>query len=346
MTQVARRAGVACSTVSKALRNNSRIPEKTRIRICKIADEMGYKPNPIVANLMAQLRHVRKSETYETVAWVSAFPEPDGWTRSMSYREYYEGARDRAIELGYKLEKFWLGDVDWKGGRLSTVLRSRSIRGVLFAPFPKITERIDLEWDNFAVVTFGYSLRKPLCHRVTNDQFRAMLCLLKRMDEGGFRRIGLVLEAMGNYRTGSNFTSGMITYQLHVPPENRIPILYTDRVTIQQFKDWYNQYKPDILVGQKWLIPPFLTHHNVRVPEDVSVAYLVEDGNGGSAGIHQRSRWVGAAAMELVVEQLYENRLGIPACQKTILIEGEYRDGASVRFPASNSPSIDWNLLL
>lgn len=347
MTQVAQRAGVACSTVSKAFHNNQRIPEQTRIRIRKIAEEMGYTPNPVVSNLMAQLRHIRRRKTFETIAWITAFPERDIWESALSYREYYEGARNRALELGFNLEKFWFGDADWKGKRLSTILRTRSIRGVLIAPVPEVTLRIDLEWDDFAVATFGYSLREPLCHRVTNHQFHSMLRLLRRLDEGGFRRIGLVFNPMGNYRTGSNFTAGMITYQLHIPPENRIPFLYTSELTSQQFNDWYIQHKPEVLIAHRQVISPHLAANNIRTPEDVSVAYLVvgrEDKE--SAGIFQRSQYIGVAAVELIAEQLYENRLGIPACQKTILVEGEYKEGASVRFPGSNRPSIDWNLLI
>ena len=42
---VARRAGVSQSTVSRALRDDPRVVEKTRLRIRALAKEMGYVPH-------------------------------------------------------------------------------------------------------------------------------------------------------------------------------------------------------------------------------------------------------------------------------------------------------------
>lgn len=48
---IAERAGVSVSTTSRALNDNPRISEKTRQRIKKIADEVGYQPNYNARNL-------------------------------------------------------------------------------------------------------------------------------------------------------------------------------------------------------------------------------------------------------------------------------------------------------
>ena len=56
LKQIADKARVSPSTVSFALRDtqpgNVSIPEKTRRRICRIAKEMGYRPNRIAASLV------------------------------------------------------------------------------------------------------------------------------------------------------------------------------------------------------------------------------------------------------------------------------------------------------
>jgi LacI family repressor for deo operon, udp, cdd, tsx, nupC, and nupG len=51
MVDVARRAGVATSTVSRALANPERVNEKTRARINAAAHELGYTPNAAARNL-------------------------------------------------------------------------------------------------------------------------------------------------------------------------------------------------------------------------------------------------------------------------------------------------------
>lgn len=48
---IAQQAGVSTSTASRALNDNPRISEKTRIRVKKIASELGYRPNFSARNL-------------------------------------------------------------------------------------------------------------------------------------------------------------------------------------------------------------------------------------------------------------------------------------------------------
>jgi DNA-binding LacI/PurR family transcriptional regulator len=51
MREVARRAGVHCTTVSRALLRDPTIPADTRDRIRRLADAMGYAPDPLVSAL-------------------------------------------------------------------------------------------------------------------------------------------------------------------------------------------------------------------------------------------------------------------------------------------------------
>ena len=59
MADVAKAAGVSKNTVSLALRGSPRVSEETRKRIAGLATSMGYRLNPTVAHLMAQLRQTR-----------------------------------------------------------------------------------------------------------------------------------------------------------------------------------------------------------------------------------------------------------------------------------------------
>lgn len=51
---VAKAAGVSPSTVSRALQNNPRISEAARSRIRQIAEDMGFRPNPIARSLVSR----------------------------------------------------------------------------------------------------------------------------------------------------------------------------------------------------------------------------------------------------------------------------------------------------
>lgn len=59
MEDVARAAGVHQTTVSRALRNDRRLPEQTRQRIRKLAERLGYRPHPLLTALGVNLRRGR-----------------------------------------------------------------------------------------------------------------------------------------------------------------------------------------------------------------------------------------------------------------------------------------------
>ena len=58
MADVAARAGVAESTVSRALADNPLVAEATRLRIQKLAAELGYSINPVAQSLRSQKTRV------------------------------------------------------------------------------------------------------------------------------------------------------------------------------------------------------------------------------------------------------------------------------------------------
>ncbi len=47
---IAEKAGVSFSTVSKALRNSPLVQEKTKLKVLRIAEELGYEPNIAARN--------------------------------------------------------------------------------------------------------------------------------------------------------------------------------------------------------------------------------------------------------------------------------------------------------
>ena len=58
MNDIAKKLNVSLVTVSKALRNHPDISEKTKERIKKYADELGYTPNYIARNLAAKRSNI------------------------------------------------------------------------------------------------------------------------------------------------------------------------------------------------------------------------------------------------------------------------------------------------
>lgn len=73
---------------------------------------------------------------------------------------------ERAKELGYLLEPFWLRAPGMAGRRAATVLQARGIESVIVAPLPDGAHTLDFGWESFAVTAVGHSLEKPELHHV------------------------------------------------------------------------------------------------------------------------------------------------------------------------------------
>ncbi|MDR1283349.1 MAG: LacI family transcriptional regulator [Opitutaceae bacterium] len=347
LQSIAKAAGVARSTVSKALRNDPTIPPETCRRIQEKAQKLGYKPSPAISALMSQLRRNRHRKHFEPVAFVTAFSTADKWKSMIQFKAYFDGATQRCVELGFRLEEFWLGGVNWQGARLSTILQTRAIRGVLLAPASTSSTRLDMDWAQFSVVAFGYGFKHLPCHRVTNDQYRTLLRLLSRLDHLGYRRIGLVYPRSWDQKIINYLFAATSVYQSYLQPALHVPPLMAEHQNPRDLVGWVRQHRPDAVVVSHANVLEWLKEAGIRVPGDLGVAFFsgrdIRAEN--LAGMDQNPRHIGMTAIELVAEQLYENRTGIPAFQKVVLVEGEWNDGWTVR-DQKTGPSLDWSRLL
>ena len=100
MQQIADVVGCSRMAVSLALRNSPKISPATIARIRKVAEELGYRPNPMVSALMTQLRHGRTVKRPTTIAYVTAYPTEDGWRQPGLFTEFHTGAKKRAEAQG------------------------------------------------------------------------------------------------------------------------------------------------------------------------------------------------------------------------------------------------------
>lgn len=127
LKQIAQAAGVARSTVSKALKDSSEISVAQRRRIQSIAAEMNYRPDPALAALAAYRTGTRSTVKYEKLAFVTARPERFETIEGSLPWHQFQAAKSEAATLGYELELFYLGRSKREAARLSRVLQSRGI---------------------------------------------------------------------------------------------------------------------------------------------------------------------------------------------------------------------------
>jgi len=332
MQQIAEAAGVSRMAVSLALRNSPKISPATSQRIRGVAEQMGYRPNPLVSALMTQLRHAKKVTRPAVVAYVTAHPTENGWRQPGPFLSFFEGAQRQAEALGYSLEEWWLRAPGFTERRVSEILYARNIHGLVVAPLPPGGGTLGLEWTHFASATIGHSVTNPCMHRASNDQYSTIGLAIRELTKLGYRRIGLAIPAESDDRVKHNWSAGMLVYQQRIPLTDRVPPLLSTGGFSEAFSEWFRMHRPEAVLSLSDQVLRVLNGLNLAVPRDVGFAHLALcEGERQWAGVDQKSELVGAAAIDLVDGQLRRNERGVPRFPRTLLIPGEWRPGPTVR---------------
>jgi len=332
-SDIARKARVTQTTVSLALRGHASVSVATRRRILALAAKMGYRPDPVLASLVAYRRTTRQATFQGVLAWVTNYPTEDGWCNGQQVG-YFQGAEQRAKELGYVLKTIWLRQPGVKPDRLRQILQTRGIQGLLLAPQPEPHMSVDLDWSQFSAVAFGYTLQRPQLHAVTNHQFRNMAHLIRRLHEFGYGRVGFAMPASQDERVVNNYLGGYLVEQQKLKRADRVPYLLEQQFSSEIFRRWLRRHAPQVVVtdlGTAARVQAWLEEWGWKMPQRVGIALPNVPFVGTSyAGIDEIPLLVGATAIDVVVGMIHRNERGVPAHPRYILIEGRWRDGASL----------------
>ena len=328
---IAQKLGVSKASVSLALRGNPRISESLRHRVARLAAELGYAPNPLVSALMVSLRAQGRNGRACSLCFLTAFPTREGWREFPAFHRYHAGARARAKALGYALETHWAGDPRVPGDRLTRLLEARGVPGIVIAPLPSTPPRLSLDWSRFATVALGHTFKEAPTHRVTNNQFHTILTALSACHERGYRRIGLAAPRFCDARVNHIWLAGFLSFQATHPTVRKLAPFVGDPFTRESFLEWFRKTRPEVVVSADIMALEWLREEKLRVPEDVAFVHIdwIPE-RGDIAAVDQRPEQIGEAAVDLLVEQINQNRRGSPAVPRTVLIEGVWRDGPTL----------------
>lgn len=340
MQDVARAAGVHQTTVSLALRNDPRLPARTRDRVRAAARRLGYRPDPMLAalNFYRASRHAVKAPPL--MGFLLNFADARELAASHPHRMFLEGARRQAEQLGYHLDVFYVGHGADAGAQMQRVLRARGITGIVLAAFADKTIEFHLDWGHFsAVVIESHQLRLAL-HTVSNHQEAVTREAIRRLRRLGYRRIGLAVGEREEVYLHNAFTAGYYVETAQWPDLAPVPPLLLsgqlDAARVRAAGEWVRRHRIDAVVSNWANVPATLRQAGLRQPRDVAVASLdVVPGDGPAAGMRQNHRIVGERAVEQLASLMRSNLRGLVATPNTILIEGRWVNGPGVpRRPA------------
>jgi LacI family transcriptional regulator len=346
--EVARAAGVAPATASLALRNHPRLRKSTCEKVQRVAQELGYKPNAVVSNLLAQLRVSRTPKYQATLALINPSENPNILAEIHTFREWVRGMRERATQLGYGVNEFWLNEKGVPARRLAGIFRAQNIRGVIVAASlgdGTLPTGFDEIQANFACVVLGTRSIRPALHLACDDQFATVRMACERAVALGYRRPALVMCEDVDELVGGRFSGGFLSAQNSVAAKERVPPFYyrsrlnvplTTKVgtseMLRRFKQWYERQRPDVILCIHPEVREWLAQLGATAPRDVGLIHLDRNEEfHGWAGMRQNNDLIGAAGVDILVGQLHRNELGVPSFPKCIMVESTWVDGNTVR---------------
>ena len=329
LQEIAEAARVSRSTASRALRNSALISEKTRTHVRAVADELGYRSDPLVSTLMARLREGRPRGEQPIIGYVTSHPPEQNWRQTAYFRRLFEGAEQRARQLGFRLQEFSLPAVG-NPMRLAEILRTRNVNGLILGPMPTPGTRLTFPWSEFAVAALGTTLEQPGLHRVRGNYFQVMTLTCTRLRERGYRRLGFVAREHMDRRGSRRWRAAFLLDQdLHggIEPD-AMKLVPGGELNRDVVEAWIRRYRPDAIITSRNAIYDWITDMGFSVPDDIALAYT---GLGAQesflSGVDQRLEAVGAHAVNLVVEQFHHNERGLHPDPKTVVLDGVWIDG-------------------
>lgn len=319
-----------------SLSNNPKISAATRRRVREIARRIGYRPNVKVTELMSHVRLSRSPRDEGCLGLISLYDSPRPWENSLHLQRIYQGMRDRAEAMGYRLEPLWLHAPKMTARRFRSILDARGIEGLLCFGSPMINDELPPELDHYAIVTLGVSIRTPL-HRVITHTFNDTWRMLDRLRQYGYRRPGLVLGRFEDERSAHIRPSAYLGWCDQVlGGYQSIPPLRVEEVTAEPLMDWLGRYRPDVIVfADRYNVVsglmPVLRANGVRVPQDIGVAAISNLLEGtGLTGMQENQALMGAWAVELLIARIMNQDLGIPDHPRIEMVESEWVEAASL----------------
>ncbi|MDB6138719.1 MAG: LacI family transcriptional regulator [Verrucomicrobiaceae bacterium] len=324
---VALHVGVSKMTVSRALRGEPHVSADVRGRILAACEALGYRPDPEIGKLMAHMRRGRRSDSPPTLAFVWAEKTAQEIKESSWSMELIRGARQRAEKLGFHLDEFYLAGKGMTAARLSEILEARGIPGFILSPLvSRSRAQVKMKWERFCSVVVGLGFARPALHRVHHHHFHGMMTAMQMLKKQGHQRIGFFCGSIINERMFGAWSSAFLAHHPLPLAQAEALLCLRREPTLKQFSEWLEAARPEMVIDGGQLLPTLLK--GAPLPLKIGQATLAWAATDNRAGIDQEADVLGAAALELLVEQYHHNERGLPANPKIVMTAGQWREAA------------------
>ncbi len=297
----------------------------------------GYSLDPKVTQLMRVVRRTSDEKNRECLGVISLYDDPRPWLGSLHLAQIYEGMERRAEKLGYRLEPMWLRAPGMTPARFRGILDARGIEGLLCFGSPAVDDTLPGEFDHYAIVAQGMSMKTSV-HRVVSNAYGDMLGVLNRLHALGYRRPGLWVSEYEHIRGVYAHLSGYLGWcHHHLDARQAVPVLRTTELDESQIMHWVRENHPDVIISVQRQeevagLCSILRRNKIEIPSDIGVVgicQLVDDP--GLAGLAENQHLIGACAVELLASRVMTRDFGVPARPRVEMVDGIWQNGATLR---------------
>lgn len=330
--ELACRLQLSKSAVSMALKNDPHLSKETCLLVNRLADQVGYRPDPTVSKVMSAIARHKDAPGTAPLILLSYWPTGRFYQDPSHHLDrYYAGITRRAAELGYRVEEIWARAPNLNPARIQQILETRGIKGVIIFNYPSAPASLSLDLSPYASAVLGRALVQPRVLAVDHDHHQGLLECFRQIERAGYERPGLVLTGDAHERSRHCWVAAYQFYMNQKFGRTRIPHLIVSRENPQALRSWLKIHRADAIVTHDESMLRCVAAAGSSVPRDIGLAVLFwRNEEQGCAGIDTRDEALGARTVELVVEQIRNNQRGLPGDPETVLFDGIWHDGPSL----------------
>lgn len=305
---------------------------------------MGYAENPMLSAL-STLRNKKKSDFQPVIAFIS-------FQRDKSIRDsgplgfqslIFESCKAFASAKGYDIQEYWVGEQSGVSAeRLNKILLTKRIKGIIVSVNLSEYNGFVLDWDSFCTVTIDNYEEMRGFFRVSSDNYYNVSRCLEKCRKSGYQRIGVcfakeISERLNGSHLGAYFYQ---TWSQGVQPV--VPFVY-EKWDAADYCNWLKSNNVDAVITSSLNINRIISASidcGYRIPKTLGIAStntneLIQknlgDRMGLISGIDPAPKAIGRVAAESVISKILHNDCGSPGQQQTLLVQGKWLEGDTVR---------------
>lgn len=330
---IAQKAGVSHITVSRALRGIEGVSDKEKKRIKKLAQQMGYCPNPLHSAHMFNIRKQRK-ERQANLVYLTGLKGPQAWKNNVPSFRIFNGLQACALAQGFNVDVVWGSDPDLSSNRLTSILLNRGVQGIFLAPLAYEAKRYQLDWSKFAVVAIGHSRREFAFNRIFSNHFDGFQQVMETIRARGYKKPGLYISRELDLRLNRCWSSLFLRFEHEWNKKRKqsFPFMLFQEESKEKFVEWMKRSRPDIVLAHSDSVYRWLVSDAYQIPEQIGYVGLNDDSkNKRITRMLRCFEPLGHSALQLMTSLLFNNQRGIPENAQTVTVDCQWYEGSTIR---------------